>query len=65
MLAIFEDGDEVLICEVDKAGKPETAGYFKKATGRIMEDMDLTLVEAPIMITRGSLKAEPERRLEQ
>lgn len=61
MLAIFEDGEEVLICEVDSEGKPKTAGYFKKETGRVLDEMDLTLVEAPIMITRGSLITEPER----
>lgn len=63
MLAIFEDGEEVLICEVDSEGKPKTDDYFRKETGRIQNDMDLTLVEAPIMITRGSMQAEPRRNL--
>ncbi len=61
MLAIFEDGGEVLICEVDSEGKPKTADYFKKTTGRVKDEMNLTLVEAPIMITRGSMSVEPER----
>ena len=63
MLAIFEDGDEVLVCEVDDEGKPKTAGYFKKSTGRVKDEMNLTLVEAPIMITRGSMQTEAEREL--
>lgn len=63
MLAIFEDGDEVLICEVDSEGAPITDDYFKKGNGRIRDEMDLTMVEAPIMITRGSLRAEPNREL--
>lgn len=63
MLAIFEDGDEVLICEVDSEGQPMTDDYFEEGNGRIREEMDLTLVEAPIMITRGSLRVEPNRNL--
>jgi len=63
MLAIFEDGDEVLICEVDSEGQPMVDDYFEEGNGRIRDDMDLTLVEAPIMITRGSLKVEPSREL--
>jgi len=63
MLAIFEDGEEVLICEVDSEGKPKTAKYFAKGTGLVKADMDLTLVEAPIMITRGRIKVEAERTL--
>ena len=63
MLAVFEGGGEVLICEVDNEGKPKTADYFKKGTGRIAEEMDLSLVEGPIMITHGRMQVEPERIL--
>lgn len=63
MLAVFEDGGEVLICEVDSEGKPITNGYFKKETGRKKDEMDLTLVEAPIMITRGPMGIAAAREL--
>lgn len=63
MLAVFQDNGEVLICEVDNEGKPKVSDYFKKETGRVKDEMDLTLVEGPIMITRGSLQVEPEREL--
>ena len=52
MLAVFRgDNGEVLICEVDSEGKPETGSWFKLGTGRVREDYDLTLVKAPISIT--------------
>lgn len=57
MLAIFENGTEVLICEVDAEGKPMVADYFDEGNGRIQEEMDLTMVNAPIMVTRGSLRS--------
>ena len=63
MLAVFEDGDEVLICEVDDEGKPKVGDYFKKKTGRVKSEMDLKLVEAPIMITRGSIRVDADREL--
>ena len=63
MLAVFEGGGEVLICEVDNEGKPKTADYFKKGTGRVKDEMGFTFVEAPIMVTRGSMQVEPERKL--
>ncbi len=63
MLAVFDDGTEILICEVDGEGLPRTKGYFKKSTGREKCEMDLILVEAPIMITRGSLCVDVDRRL--
>ena len=63
MLAVFEDAGEVLICEVDSEGEPKTSDYFRKGTGRIKDEMDLKLVEAPIMIIRGSMRVEAERKL--
>ncbi len=63
MLAVFQDGDEVLICEVDSDGTPKVGDYFKKGNGRVKDEMDLTLVEAPIMVTRGSMQVEPKRTL--
>lgn len=63
ILAVFEGDGEVLICEIDSAGKPETKDYFKKGTGRVKDEMDLTFVEAPVMITRGSMRVAFEREV--
>lgn len=60
MLAIFEDGVEVLICELDKSGEPILAGYFQ-GDERNRDEYNLRTVEGPIRIERGVLSVEPER----
>lgn len=64
MLAVFESGDEVLVCEVDAKGEPITADYFGTTDAdRKAEDYDCQLVEAPVAITSGSLVVTVKRRL--
>ncbi len=62
MLAILEDGLEVLICEVDSEGQPIFADYFNDDK-RNRDEYDTRLVEAPIRIERGTMRVEPERNL--
>lgn len=65
MLAVFDSGAEILICQVNSAGEPVTGDYFTGKNGdqRDEDDYDLSLVEAPIMITPGCLRVEWERDL--
>ena len=63
MLGIFQDGTEVIVCEVDNDGQLIVGAYFEEGNGRPRDDMDFSLVEGPIRIERGSMKAEPERTL--
>lgn len=60
MLAIFEDGTEVLICELDESGDPILAGYFQDDE-RDQKEYNLRKVDGPIRIERGVLGVEPER----
>lgn len=65
MLAIFSDGTEVIICEVDSEGQPIKKGYFPKdgSDERDIDEYDYSLVEGPIQIQRGSMTVNPERTL--
>lgn len=64
MLAIFERNGEVLICEAPVVGgteTPITGGYFSgyEGDGRSKEDYNLTIVEAPIIISPETLPGQP------
>jgi hypothetical protein len=63
MLAVFSDGTEVIVCEVDSGGEPICKDYFNGEDERDKEDYDYALVEGPIEICQGHMRVEPERTL--
>lgn len=62
MLAVFSNGDEVIICELDSNKNEITNGYFH-GDGRDAKEYDYATVEAPVRIAKGSLSVRPERIL--